>query len=67
MIRSRDDLTRIEEQSRLEMETRSGIEDKDTTVKSIKEEIPSDSEAIAALSEEQREVYMSALEGYVEK
>ena len=63
----RDDLTRIEEQSRLEMESRSGVEDADITKKSINEETVSNSEAIAALSDEQREVYMSALEGYVRK
>ena len=61
----RDDLTRIEEQSRLEMESRSMIEDTEITKKSISEETMSNSEAVAALSDEQREVYMSALEGYV--
>ena len=61
----RDDLTRIEEQSRLEMESRSMIEDTEITKKSISEETTSNSEAVAALSDEQREVYMSALEGYV--
>ena len=39
----RDDLTRIEEQSRLEMESRSGVEDTDITKKLIKEETVSNS------------------------
>ena len=62
----RDDLTRVEEQSRLEQEIRANLIADATSSPSRVTEKKDDEEGIMdTLSEEQRIVYNTALEGYV--
>lgn len=65
-MRCRDDLTRIEEQSRIEQENRSNIESSMVipSIQKISKKDDRDFDA-GTLSEEQRKVYITALEGYV--
>ena len=66
LVRCRDDLTRIEEQSRMEQENRSNIESSMVipSIQKISKKDDRDFDA-GTLSEEQRKVYRPALEGYV--
>lgn len=65
-MRCRDDLTRIEEQSRMEQENGSNVESS-MVIPSIQKISKKDDRDFDAntLSEEQRKVYVTALEGYV--
>ena len=66
LVTSRDDLTRIEEQSRLEQEIRANlIADASSSPICITEKKDEEEGVMDTLSEEQRIVYNTALEGYV--
>ena len=66
LMTSRDDLTRIEEQSRLEQEIRSSLIADARSPPVCKTEKKEGEEGVMdTLSEEQRTVYNTALEGYV--